>query len=365
MGIDNNIIHITNVSIRDTFGGYRTGKTPGKCFGNMAASYFGNSADARHNSWETSIRCHLRFCSDSPAKKLLAFRIAILTMSWTLSAIVLCGTLAVFAAGTLGDRMFGFGFPMLDGERHRNYRREDTEGAHNASFGICTREIEELTEPLRCNEEYMRAVCEEIERSNCVNELYHPDTDGYDESDVCVVNDERVNVALCSDACATNQFFYIPAVQISRRRASATIERMWGGAGTYCCIYNDKGYCGREPFGASNLPTIYEECFKKNNMDASICSDECKEALEYMKEEQGCCMHIYFVIPLGLSHNDVGLVTLSEELLSACEIEIPGTCKSFPPPEKFLECAHDGDVHVSPTIFCSVVLIMVSLLNAT
>ena len=88
-------------------------------------------------------------------------------------------------------------------------RREDNEGAHNASFRICTKEIEALTEPLRCNEEYMRAVREEIESSNCVNELYHPDTDGYDESDVCVVNDERVNVALCSDACTSNQFDYL------------------------------------------------------------------------------------------------------------------------------------------------------------
>ena len=73
----------------------------------------------------------------------------------------------MFTAGTLGDRMFGFGFPKLDsvvGEQHRNYRRGDNEGAHNASFRICTKEIEELTEPLRCNEEYMRAVREEIER---------------------------------------------------------------------------------------------------------------------------------------------------------------------------------------------------------
>ena len=155
-------------------------------------------------------------------------------------------------------------------------------------------------------------------------------------------------------------------------------------------------------------------------MNASICSDECKEALEYMKEDQGCCTNTYFLIPLGVFHNDVGIVTLSEELFSACEIEIPGACKRFPPPEEFLECAHDSDVdddkdgdvdndkdgdvdddkdgdvdndkdgdvdndkdgdvdddkdgdvdndkgvavHVTPTIFCSVVLIMVNFLNA-
>ena len=135
------------------------------------------------------------------------------------------------------------------------------------------------------------------------------------------------------------------------------------------CSYNDRGYCVGESFGASNqLRTIYEECFEKNNMNASICSDECKEALEYMKDEQGCCINTYFLIPRRI---DFELLTLSDELFSACEIEIPGACKSFPPPEEFLECARDSDVdndkdvavHITPTIFCSVVLIMVSLLN--
>ena len=44
----------------------------------------------------------------------------------------------MFTAGTLRD-WIGFEFPKLDGvvgERHRNYRREDTEGAHNASLGF-------------------------------------------------------------------------------------------------------------------------------------------------------------------------------------------------------------------------------------
>ena len=35
----------------------------------------------------------------------------------------------MFAAGTLGDKTFGF--PYLVGGRHGIYRREDTESGHN------------------------------------------------------------------------------------------------------------------------------------------------------------------------------------------------------------------------------------------
>ena len=93
----------------------------------------------------------------------------------------------------------------------------------------------------------MRAVCEEIESSNCVNKLYHPDTNGYDESDVCVVNNERVNVIPCSNACSTNQFYYLQCKYLGEERVR--LLRECGAAPEYIaavCIYNDKGYyCGR------------------------------------------------------------------------------------------------------------------------
>ena len=238
---------------------------------------------------------------------------------------------------------------------------------------------------------------EEIERSNCVNEAYDSSGYEYEEPHPCAVFDERDDVNVrCSEGCATNQYSYLWCKYLGEEQVQIFSECGVPGFAEAICRYNDRGYCGAEPFRASNLPTIYEECFEKNNMNASICSDECKEALEYMKEDQGCCTNTYFLIPLGVFHNDVGIVTLSEELFSACEIEIPGACKRFPPPEEFLECAHDsnvdddkdgdldddndgdvdddkdGDVdndkgvavHVTPTIFCIVVLIMVSFLNA-
>ena len=299
-------------------------------------------------------------------------------MSWVLSAIVVCGTLAVFAAGTLSDKTFGF--PYLVGGRHGTYRREDAGSGHNDALNdTCTpggEEFDNRLEALRCSEEYREAVLEEIERSNCVNEAYDFSMYESDDPDPCALRDERDDVNVrCSDGCATNQYVYLMCKTIGEKQAQLFRECGAPQFAEVHCTYSDKGFCNHEPFTSSNLPTIYDECFKKNNMNASICSDECKEALEYMKDEQGCCMNIYFVIPLGIFHNDVGIVTLSEELLSACEIEIPETCKSFPPPEEFLECARDsdvdddkdGDVCVSPTIFCSttsVALIMVSLFNA-
>ena len=302
-------------------------------------------------------------------------------MSWILSAIVLCGTLAVFAAGTLDGRTFRFPKLALDhlmDERHLINRREDTRSAHVEDEESCTLDSEEYirrAEVLRCNEEYMRAVREEIERSNCVSEVFDPDTNGYDEPHDCVVTDERDDVNVrCTEGCATNQAEYLACKYLGEEAVALYLE--CGGMpeiAEIACTYNDKGYCGIEPFTPSNVPTIYDECFRKNNMSASNCSNECKEALEFMVDEQGCCTNIYSLFPLGYLHNDVPInseQTLSEELFSACGIEIPETCtKRFPPPEEFLACARDandknGDVHVSPTIISSILLIMVALFNA-
>ena len=135
-------------------------------------------------------------------------------MSWVLSAIVVCGTLAVFAAGTLGDKTFGF--PYLVGGRHRNYRRDDTGSGHNDTLNdeeTCTPGGEEFNnrlEALACSEEYREAVREEIERSNCVNEAFDPSAYDYEELHPCAVLDERDDVNVrCSVGCATNQHLYL------------------------------------------------------------------------------------------------------------------------------------------------------------
>ena len=111
----------------------------------------------------------------------------------------------------------------------------------------------------------------------------------------CAVLDERDDVNVrCSVECATNQYSYLACKYLGEEAVQIYRECGVPEYAEAVCRYNDRGYCVGEPFGASNLPTIYEECFKKNNMNASICSDECREALEYMKEDQGCCTNTYF-----------------------------------------------------------------------
>ena len=90
--------------------------------------------------------------------------------------VVMCGTLAVFAAGTLGDKTFGFPkashrMSMIDHVTEgRNNRREDTGGAGEVTRkdeNTCTPNSDEYDHRvealgLEYNERYMRAVREEI-----------------------------------------------------------------------------------------------------------------------------------------------------------------------------------------------------------
>ena len=68
----------------------------------------------------------------------------------------------MFAAGTLGDKTFGFQkLDRMVGGRHGNYRREDTGSAHNVGEDSCTPFSEEFDNRLGawlCDEEYMEAV---------------------------------------------------------------------------------------------------------------------------------------------------------------------------------------------------------------
>ena len=118
-------------------------------------------------------------------------------MSWTLSAIVLCGTLALFAADTQGGKTFGF--PKTS---HRVSTLDRAVGEHRNSSKVtrqdeetCTPDSEEYIrriEALECNEEYQRAVREDIKTSNCINLNYLPDD--YGDTNACSVIDDRVGV---------------------------------------------------------------------------------------------------------------------------------------------------------------------------
>ena len=282
-------------------------------------------------------------------------------MLWALSAIAV---FTVFASGTLGDRtMTSHRASTLDhvsGGRHRSSRREDVGGAHDSEVirkdeNTCMPHNEEHNrriDALWCNEQYMRAVHEQIEKSSCI--VFDPDYEYYGGIDTgpCAIFDERddVNVS-CSTECRYTVLQYLYCKYLGEERFSIDKECGMTLIGADFCSFNDKNFCD---FINSSFAkeTVYNECF----VNDESCSDECKEAMEKFKDTQGCCLRYYFEYEY---YEDMSL----SDLFSTCGVEIPEACNSLPPPEKFLDCARDGDVHISPTVFYSIVVIMLSLLN--
>ena len=289
-------------------------------------------------------------------------------MSWALSAIAVYGVLAVFASGTLGDGTLGSlktnhrasTLDHVSGRRHRNSRREDIGGAHEVirkDENTCTPDNDEYdrrVDALWCNEQYMRAVHEQIERSNCII-VFDYEYYGYIDTGPCAIFDERsrddVNLS-CSTECRYTVLHYLYCKYLGEERLSIAEECGMTVIGADFCSFNDNDFCDFIN-SSSTHETVYNECFVNNGKS---CSDECKEAVEKFKDTQGCCLRYYF------EYENYGM-SLSD-LFSTCGVEIPEACNSLSPPEEFLDCAHDGDEHVSPTVFYSIVVIMLSLLNA-
>jgi hypothetical protein len=215
----------------------------------------------------------------------------------------------------------------------------------------CTPDSDEYyrrIEALECNEEYQRAVREDIKTSNCTNLNYLPDGG---DTNPCYVIDDRVGVNVnCSEECSLKQFGYFYCKYLGEELAN--IDRECGetvvGAGD--CSFNDDNFCVLYP--SSNYQTVYDKCFVESNVSDGSCSDECKEALDDFTDALGCCVTLL-----------LDLNQLSANLFSTCGVRVPGVCNSFSPPRKFLDCAHDGDVHATPTVFLSIILIMVSLFS--
>ena len=167
----------------------------------------------------------------------------------------------------------------------------------------------------------------------------------------------------CSEECGSKQFGYFYCKYLGEELAS--IGRACGktvvGAG-YCSFNNDN-FCGSYP--SSNFRAVYDKCFVESNVSDGSCSDECKEALDDFTDALGCCVTFFFDFPLSYIL-DLDMDTdekLSATLFSTCGVRVPGVCNSFSPPRKFRDCAHDGDVHATPTVFLSILLVMVSLFS--
>ena len=284
-------------------------------------------------------------------------------MSWTLSAIVLCGTLALFAAGTQGGKTFGF--PKTS---HRVSTLDRAVGEHRNSPKV-TRQGEETCTPdsdehyrrieaSECNEEYQRAVREDIKTSNCTNLYYLPN-----DTNPCSVTDDRVGVNVtCSEECSVKQSAYFYCKYLGEELVSIDRECGETVVGAGLCSFNDGNFCIFEITSpSSKFLTVYDKCFAESNVTDESCSDECKEALDDFRDAQGCCV-TYLVDALFDALFDTD-ERLAANLFSTCGVRVPGVCNSFSPPENFLDCAHDCDVYATPTVFLSIILIMVSLFN--
>ena len=192
----------------------------------------------------------------------------------------------------------------------------------------------------------MRAVREEIENSNCTNIAYSPE--GNEDADSCAIIDERVNISICSEECSLKQAGYLACKYLGEEAVSIDRECGVPVVGVGGCSFNNNNFCLFEVlYPSSNFQTVYNECFLKSNVNNGSCSDQCKEALDNFKDAHGCCVSSYFDYSFSIILKISGNEMLSASLFSTCGIEIPKVCNSFSPPESFIDCAHDDDVHVS------------------
>ena len=273
--------------------------------------------------------------------------------------------LAVFAAGTLSDKTLGFpktsfGVSILHSEGQRYNRREiigashevtrksEEMSTHEVTRSTCTPYSDEYTrrlDALFCDEEYMRAVREEIDKSNCVNMNYIPE--GNEDTDSCAIIDERVNINICSEECSLKQAVYLACKYLGEEAVSIDEECSVPSAevGVGGCSFNNNNFCLSEvqyPSNSSNFQTVYNECFQRSNVNDGSCSEQCKEALDNFEDAHGCCVSYYYDYTFSRILNNGGDEMLSASLFSTCGIEVREVfCNSFSPPESFLDCAHD------------------------
>ena len=193
-------------------------------------------------------------------------------------------------------------------------------------------DYEQKTDALRCQEDYVQAVEEEIQRSNCKNTQYV--MNDYEDGNVTcdAPYDDRKDVPNCSETCSLRQFYYLYCTYLGEENAAIGREcgSPWDGAG-FCSYYNGD-FCLSRYF---HTTSVVSTCSRSSSGDALECSDECRSAVEFYKESLGCCVSYW--------RGDIGGngPTISE-IFSACGMEIPAACTSFSPPSEFLDCAHDS-----------------------
>ena len=99
-------------------------------------------------------------------------------------------------------------------------------GVGRREAGSCapnSEDYEQKTDALTCQEEYLKAVEEEIQRSNCKNTQYVDSNDyDYDDgnsSECDGPRDEREGVPRCSEACSLRQYYYLYCTYLGEQNA--------------------------------------------------------------------------------------------------------------------------------------------------
>ena len=198
-----------------------------------------------------------------------------------------------------------------------------------------------LKDALECQEDYLTAVSEEIEKSDCRNEYYRdPDNSWHDYryDSLCERPlDTRDGVRNCSDPCSERQFYYMFCTHLDAKLQE--IEEECGDMPNKGrkCLFDKGDFC----FLKDNLTnSVLVECYTSASVSSlaqrSIdCSDKCREAVADYVEVSGCCVDFW----KGTSHERGPTIA---DIFSACEVAIPDACTSLSPPSDFLTCTRSG-----------------------
>ena len=194
-------------------------------------------------------------------------------------------------------------------------------------------DYEQRTDALRCQDDYLKAVEEEIAKSTCKNTQYTI-TEDYEYGPMCdLPRDERKDVPRCSENCSLRQFYYLYCTYLgeSNREISRECGQPWVGASF--CGFDNGEFCLLR-YAATLLLTYSCPASEEGEFE---CSDDCRKAAENYKEEVGCCVS-YWQEGTGGSGDGESVA----DIFSACGVEMPDSCTEIHPPEEFLDCAH-GD----------------------
>ena len=255
-------------------------------------------------------------------------------------AAVLCALLALFSAGSQGNKEANvYNHHRAAQKIHGVLRLARQPAFFSKDSETCLPDSDEYRRRLRlleCDEKYIRAVFSDIETSNCTNKYYNNTELFYG----CASAPNTANVLAqnrndpCTEKCSLRQRIYVYCMNLGEENEK--LDRECGMENTICGFRNGE-FCFTETmyFSDSYFGSIFYECHYKSD---GLCSTYCRSMLGEFIDRVGCCFH-YFN---SFYFHDIDFPRLPSYVFSRCGIEVPDTCNSFNStavPDDFLECA--------------------------